>query len=69
MKKIYFTVIMTISAGLLHGCGDSPEPVVDKKETSHVWQSQTDALKEAQSTADDLSKQLQLREDNSRPTD
>ena len=53
---------------LLSGCGDSPEPVVEKKTSSHVWQSQTDALKEAQSTADEVSRSLQQREDNSRPT-
>jgi outer membrane biogenesis lipoprotein LolB len=56
-----------ITATLISACSDSSAPVASDKPASHVWQSQTDALQEAKTTADDLSKSLQLREDRSRP--
>ncbi len=68
MKKIILPILTAGMAFLLTACGDTPEPVAEQK-SGHVWQSQTDALQEAKTTADDLSQSLQLREDRSRPTD
>ena len=69
MKKILLVCFALAFSALISACGDATEPVAEKEHKKHVWTSQTDALKEAQNTADDISAALQQREQLSRPSD